>query len=82
MPLPREFEETIRAKGLEDLLAWSELDSVRRGSLVKHEFGRSAPKIDRDAIADEADQQQELFCLYDYESGCIYTCEEQIGYAS
>ena len=38
--------------------------------------------MDWDAAAAEAEYGHEVFCLYDYDTGRVYGCDEQIGYVS
>ena len=79
VPLPREFVNTVRTFGLDDLLPGSEYESVYRSSLVKCDIGRAAFDVDWDAITDEAEHEQKLFYLYDYATGRLYDCDEQVG---
>ena len=56
---------------LYDLLASSEFESFHRSSLVKCAIDSLAFDVDWDAVLDEAENQHELFFLYDYETGRV-----------
>ena len=82
VPLPSEFAAVIRTLGLDTLLAGLEFDGVHRGSLVKCAIGRAALNIDWDNATAEAEHAHEVFFLYDYDTGRVYGCDEQIRYVS
>ena len=82
VPLPSDFVEAIRTAGLDALLDGSEFGGVRRSALVKCAVGRAAFDIDWEAVRDEAEYGHEIFCLYDYETGRVYGCDEQVGFVS
>ena len=43
---------------------------------------RAALDIGWDLVRDEAEFSHEILCLYDYDKGRVYGCDEQIGYFS
>ena len=80
VPLPREFTvDAIRDEGLDALLDGSELNGSHHSSLVKYSVGRAAFDIDCDGVRGEAEYIYELFCLYEYETGRLYRCDDQAG---
>ena len=80
--LPRKFVAAIRTVGLDTLLAGSEIDGVNRVSLVKSAIDRAAFDIEWDAATADAEYRHKIFCLYDYDTGRVYGCDEQVGYVS
>ena len=82
MPLPSDLVEAIRAEGLDALLDESEFAGAHRGALVKCAIGRAAFDIDWDSVREEVEFGHEVFCLYDYATGRVYGCDEQVGYVS
>ena len=47
---------------------------------MKCAVDRAALDIDWDSVREEAEYGHELFCLYDYETGRVYGCDDQAGY--
>ena len=43
---------------------------------------RAACYIDWDAVREETEYGHEVFCLYDYDTGRAYGCDERVGYVS
>ena len=62
VPVPHEFVDAICTEGLDYLRAGSEFDSVSRASLVRCTTRRSTFDVALNAVADEAEHQQELSC--------------------
>ena len=76
VPLQREVVDAVSMLGLVYFLSSSEFEDVHRSSLVRSAIGCAAFAVDWDAVADEAEHQQELFCLYDYGTGRVYACDK------
>ena len=82
MCLLREFLDASRTIGLDALLTSLKFDGAHHGSLVKCAIGRAEFGIDWEAAAAEPEYTQEVFSLYDYDTGRVYESEEQVGYVS
>ena len=49
---------------------------------MKCAVGRVDFDIEWDHLSDGAEFGHDVFCLYDYHSGCVYGCDKRIGYVS
>ena len=59
------------------------LDVTHRGAHVKSAVGWVAFDIDWSSMREEEAQfDHYVFCLYDYEAGRVYGCDEHIGWVS
>ena len=77
-----EIITAISTEGLDTLLAGSEFDVVHYGSLEKCAIGCATLEIDWDAAIAEAEYRHKVFCLYNYDAGRAYGCNEQVEYVS